>query len=87
MQYFADGVFIPNTKLMRFWDNMMRTLAVYNFIVVPIQIASTEVQNSSTITILDWVRHCVSLPMNATFSLGLIFNPELINLMAAPNSS
>ena len=52
----VNGVFLPDTALMRFWNDSMRILGLYNFIFVPLQIATVEVQMSSTVAILDWVR-------------------------------
>lgn len=54
-RYFKDGVLLPDTIVTRTWDFLRLALSMFNFIVVPLQIASFELQTSEAVEAINWV--------------------------------
>ena len=49
-------VIYPSSPWLQAWDAIMRWLALFQFMIVPIQICSVQVQESGAIKFANWVR-------------------------------
>lgn len=49
-------VILPESAVLKVWNWAILYCALYNYIIVPIQICSVQVQHSEPISILNWVR-------------------------------